>query len=223
MIAMTRVGNETATAQRPTRGGLEMIKATGNGWGAAQTLVPIQPGYNRYNPNFVPDSSFLLYSESVCPTADWDGPDCDADSDSSAKTWAMASTPGSPRVLLAKAAAGGVADGGRKDLADTFPRSTPFQSKQGSGKLFWFTVASRREPGLRAKTDDNQQLLWMFAVDPAAILAGKDGSYPGFYLPFQDLKTSNHIAQWTQKIVSDNPPPPPAPAPPPPPPPVPTR
>jgi hypothetical protein len=63
----------------------------------------------------------------------------------------------------------------------------------------------------------------MFAVDPAAILAGKDGSYPGFYLPFQDLKTSNHIAQWTQKIVSDNPPPPPAPAPPPPPPPVPTR
>jgi hypothetical protein len=47
-------------------------------------------------------------------------------------------------------------------------------------------------------------------------MAGQDGSYPGFFLPFQDLLTSNHMATWTQKYVSDNPPgepptPPPAP------------
>jgi len=49
----------------------------------------------------------------------------------------------------------------------------------------------------------------MFALDADQVLAGQDGSYPGFFLPFQDLTTSNHMAYWTQKYVSDNPPPPP--------------
>jgi hypothetical protein len=41
----------------------------------------------------------------------------------------------------------------------------------------------------------------MFAIDPDQIAAGKDGSFSGFFLPFQDLSTSNHIAQWTEAIV----------------------
>jgi hypothetical protein len=28
-----------------------------------------------------------------------------------------------------------------------------------------------------------------------------DPSYPAFVLPFQDLNSSNHIAQWTEEIV----------------------
>jgi hypothetical protein len=54
----------------------------------------------------------------------------------------------------------------------------------------------------------------MFAIDPARVAAGEDGSYPGFFLPFQDLPTSNHMAQWAARIVSDTPPPPPPPDPP---------
>jgi hypothetical protein len=65
----------------------------------------------------------------------------------------------------------------------------------------------------------SQALLWMVALDPARVKAGEDGSYPAFFLPFQDLLTSNHMAQWTERIVSDAPPPiaptPPPPAPPP--------
>jgi len=77
----------------------------------------------------------------------------------------------------------------------------------------------------------------MFAVDPAKVLAGQDGSYPGFFLPIQYsptdaaspdpnasedfrsrglVKTSNHLAQWTARIASDKPPPVPEPPPPPP-------
>jgi hypothetical protein len=133
-------------------------------------------------------------------------------------------------VHLDNAAAPGVADialvakGTTPTVLDTFPRSTPFQTTQGAGKLFWFTVASLRQPGLRLKNyvasdesfpSQQQQQLWMFAVDPAKILAGQDGSYPAFFLPFQDPTTSNHIAQWTQQIVGATPAPP-APAPPPP-------
>jgi hypothetical protein len=61
----------------------------------------------------------------------------------------------------------------------------------------------------------------MFAIDADKVLAGEDGSYPGFFLPFQDMATSNHMAAWTEKYVSSTPPPRPVPVPPPPPPPAP--
>jgi len=42
--------------------------------------------------------------------------------------------------------------------------------------------------------------LWMAAIDLDAP-AGDDASFVAFALPFQDLATSNHIAQWTTQIV----------------------
>jgi hypothetical protein len=39
----------------------------------------------------------------------------------------------------------------------------------------------------------------MFAIDPSGVGAA-DPSFPAFCLPFQDLKTSNHIAQWTTSV-----------------------
>lgn len=40
-------------------------------------------------------------------------------------------------------------------------------------------------------------LIWMVAIDPARLARGQDPSSPAFCLPFQDITTSNHIAQWT--------------------------
>jgi hypothetical protein len=112
---------------------------------------------------------------------------------------------------------------------DTFPKPSPFQITHRGTTLGWFAVGSQRRAGLRkyfpngsvVSDPASQALLWMFALDTARVKAGEDGSYPGFFLPFQDLQTSNHMAQWTERIVSDNPPPPPPtpppPAPPPPP------
>ena len=95
-----------------------------------------------------------------------------------------------------------VADEGRTDLANTFPKWAPFveeQTREG-GRVMWFTFSSRRRYGLRRASGSNQ-LLWMAAVDPDAVLRGEDGSFAPFALPFQDLSTSNHIAQWTSQIV----------------------
>ena len=41
----------------------------------------------------------------------------------------------------------------------------------------------------------------MAAIDPDKIADGEDGSFAAFALPFQDITTSNHIAQWTTKVV----------------------
>ncbi len=217
-IAVTKVGNANTTTQKPTRGSIAILKKTGNDWSDPLTVVPEKQDTSRFNPNFVPDSSFFLYTESVCPGGAWDHGNCDGDADPTARTWAVVPQENATPVLLANAAKGGVADGSATFLGDTFPRSAPFKTQHRGGQLFWYTVASRRSVGLRAT--GGVQHLWMFAVDPAKILAGQDGSYPGFYLPFQDLSTSNHIGQWTEKIVGGLQPPP-APSPPPPPPPSP--
>jgi hypothetical protein len=244
MIAMTHVGVHN-TSQREYLGGIDVATflagsvtdagvTVGTGAASLGTPVVVIPNnvtagansINSYNPSFAPDSTFMVFSQTICPTADAQGELCDSDIEQnvSATTWAVKPVAGATPIHLDNAAKPGVADGVGAAVLDTFPRATPFETTQGTGKLFWFTVASLRAPGLRLKNWDSgeaQQQLWMFAVDPAKILAGQDGSYTAFFLPFQNAKTSNHIAEWTQKIASANPPAPVPPPPPPPPPPAP--
>jgi hypothetical protein len=188
------------------------------------------------------DEAANACDESLAAT---DGRFCNGYSDPGAKTWIVAAEPGASPVYLARAASPGIADGlfprpqnepptamgsvAATDLMDTFPKPSPFQITHRGTTLGWFTAGSQRRAGLRKYFPNNsyvgdpasQALLWMFALDAARVKAGEDGSYPGFFLPFQDLQTSNHMAQWTERIVSDSPPPPaptpPPPAPPPPP------
>jgi len=220
MIAMTHVGSH-GTSQREFSGGIDVATFSSALLGDPVVVVPsLVPGTNSYNPSFAPDSSFFVFSQSTCPIGQETSDQCDSDvaNNLNATTWAATPAPNAQAIHLDNAAMPGLADKGTTPI-DTFPRSTPFKTTEGSGVLFWFTVASQRQPGLRQKISGTQQLLWMFAVDPSQIVAGRDGSYPGFFLPFQDMSTSNHIAQWTQKIVSAAPPPsPPTPPPPPPPP-----
>ena len=211
MIALTHVGIHN-TSQMPLHCGIEVLhqdkNGPNNGWSDPETVVPIVDGKSRYNPNFVPDSSFFIFSESICPGGDVNSSECNGDSDPSAKTWAVKPEEGAKPVLLERAAQGGVADDLATDLADTFARVSPFESEYQDGEVYWVTMSSTRRAGLyNGPEGTTQRLLWMFAVDPARVRDGKDGSSPGFYLPFQDLATSNHIAQWTEQIVTDEPPP----------------
>jgi hypothetical protein len=238
-IAVTHIYGNSGTIIQFQEGGISVIRQSATGWSPSPpevVVVPHTTGKSRYTPNFVPDSSFLLYSEATRQTSDSDSL-VDSYSDPSATVWAVQPQANATPVLLARANAPGVADkltlaDGRSSLVvqrissgmlmDTFPRSAPFQAKQNGHKLFWFTSASQRRAGLRlykpnpsvVGDEPTQLLLWMYALDADQVMAGQDGSYPGFFLPFQDLTTSNHMAAWTQKYVSDNPPPPP-PTPPP--------
>ncbi|HKO90154.1 MAG TPA: hypothetical protein VJU61_03315, partial [Polyangiaceae bacterium] len=188
-------------------------------------VVPPTAGKNRFNPTFLPDASLLLYSEidqssysggeaNACDESSaLSGRFCDGYSDPGSKTWAVAPEAGATPVFLANAARPGVADAlypplqvdvGLADLMDTFPKPAPFQSQHRGRKLTWFTVSSQRRAGLRLAFPNQsvtnepatQSLLWMFALDAERTLAGEDGSRSGFFLPFQDLTTSNHMAQW---------------------------
>ena len=127
--------------------------------------------------------------------------ECDGDTDPSAKLYAIDGTAGGAITPLARAVAPGVADGTTTNLTSSFPKWNPFVFKReaSGGRLAWLTFSSTRKYGLRSPPGDGT-LLWMVAVDLDAP-AGTDPSAAAFALPFQDLATSNHIAQWTTQVV----------------------
>jgi hypothetical protein len=201
------------TNQRSFKGSIRMVKAqAGDTWSSPTTVVPAVSGKNRYYPAIAPDNSFLVYNESTCDSGE-SGTNCNSDTDPTATLWAAKLQANATPVPLTRANAPGPMDQGVTSLTNSYPKWSPFVT-QGSGsdtsKLMWVTFSSSRNYGLRQPPEPNNKtenpkgtLLWMAAVDPAKVEQGVDPSYPAFALPFQDLGTSNHIAQWAEYLVSN--------------------
>jgi WD40-like Beta Propeller Repeat len=212
-IAYVKVGTR-GTCQRMWSGAIEVVTSPdGMMWSAPTELVPSTPGKNHYYPSFSPDGSFLVYDESTCPSGQNTDKLCNADTDATATLKAIRPQAGAMPVDLAKCNAGGIMDGNKTALTNSFPRWSPFvfqrSADAATSRLEWLTFSSTRSFGLRppppsANPGDETPvgtLIWMAAVDPDKIANGEDGCYTAFALPFQDLTTSNHIAQWTQQVV----------------------
>lgn len=193
-----------ASSQRPGRGGLNTLVKRDGDWLTPTVLVPPETGKNRYSPATAPRGEYFAFVESRCSDADRVyGDECDGDADPTAKMFGYSFSQ-SATVELARANAPGRTDGAG-NLSNTFPKWSPFEGprlRDRSGRVHWMTFSSRRNYGLRENDPQNgKQLLWMVAVDPDAVIAGDDGSFPAFALPFQDITTSNHMAQWTREFV----------------------
>jgi hypothetical protein len=198
------------TDQRPSMGGIDYVRLSGNMWGSPQVLVPSAPGKNRYYPNIAPDGNLVVYDESTCTSGTpqmGQAPDksCDADTDATA-TITLTSLSGMPPIVLTAANSPGVADNGKTALTNSFPKWAPFvQNLDEMNHLIWLTFSSTRMYGLRSPPSSNHDestsgmLLWMVGVNPG--VGGSDPSYTAFCLPFQDATTSNHIARWTKYFI----------------------
>jgi len=211
-IAFTSVDPvANTTDQRPATGGIDFIQNNGGTWGAPQVLVPSLLGKNRYYPAIAPDGNLLVYDESTCtngtPTAGQPADkSCDADTDATA-TIMITSLQGAAPTPLTNANSPGVADGTTTALTNSFPKWAPFiEQLNEQSNLVWLTFSSTRQYGLRtppapADTDETTKgtLIWMVGITPS--IGGGDPSFTAFCLPFQDITTSNHIAQWTQVYI----------------------
>ena len=197
-IAFVRVG-VAQTLQRQFNGGIATVARSSGTWGAPVDLVPTAAGKNRYYPAYSPDSARVVFDESTCNSGNTGG-ECDGDTDPTATLWIVDAGGGTP-IALDNANRPGVADGATTTLTDSFPKWNPFVFKRDAagGRLAWITLSSTRQYGLRSPPGSGT-LLWMAAIDLDAP-AGTDPSSPAFALPFQDVTTSNHIAQWTTKVV----------------------
>ena len=210
-IAFTSVDPTVSVSdQRPARGGIDFVQLDGGTWSAPQVLVPTQSGKNRYYPAISPDGSLVVFNESTCDSGTTSGLSCDADTDPTAT---MFLTPlaanGAAPVLLANANAPGVADAGNTVLTNSYPKWAPFVQKLDEmHQVYWMTFSSTRQYGLRAPPvntfdpDENAtgELIWMvgIVVSPGST----DPSFTAFCLPFQDLATANHIAQWAKTFIT---------------------
>ena len=67
--------------------------------------------------------------------------------------------------------------------------------------MFWVTVSSKRNFGVRL-VNQNRPQIWMTPFFPNQASSSLDPSNVPFRLPFQDITSDNHIAQWTEKVVT---------------------
>ncbi len=217
-IAATEGRNRSSSV---VDGRIVYMDVTAGGFGAVQEWVPRAAGYNRCSPGFTPDSSAIVFTEDKCePTPENPWGNCECYSDSSAKLRMVARDSHKP-VTLSNANAKGPLDSST-ELMNTYGRLSPFSSKyktfDNDEQVFWLTFSTRRAPGLRPippgfapgdrNGDDEDDYgygsaayLWMVAIRPSELAAGRDPSATPFLLPFQDLSYSNHMAEWTKKVV----------------------
>jgi hypothetical protein len=160
-------------------------------FGAEAQLIMM--GGNNFYPSWSPDGQWVLFNHIAAGSA-YDN--------NNAAPW-VARADGTQPVALTAASA---------TLAtDSWPRWAPFGQTLGDAKepMFWLTWSSKRDFGVRLLNAGKPQRgatgrraqIWMSPFFPAKAALGQDPSAPAFRLPFQTLTSSNHIAQWTERVV----------------------
>jgi hypothetical protein len=157
-------------------------------FGAVHDLVTIQGG-NAYYPSWSPDAKWLLFDR-CSDTSTWASYAC-----SSAQLYVVPVDGSKPPILLASANV-------KEGITNSWPKFAPFTLTDASGNsIFWITFSSKRSFGARILKEGGDSQLWMAAFSPDAAASGSDPSAPAFWLPFQNMTTSNHQAQWTRTFV----------------------
>lgn len=200
--SVTRNGPRAVSLQWPTKGAIRMVKRAQGAWSAPVEIAPAVPGKNRYYPAIAPSNDYLVFDESNCNSGSQADLNCDGDSDPDARVFAAKLEAGAALVELKNANSPGKRDNGQMSLSNSFPKWCPFNFQRttaAGSRVQWVTFSSTRAYGLRQPS--GLTWLWMVAVDPDKVVPGQDPSYPAFALPFQDLSTSNHIAQWATEVV----------------------
>jgi hypothetical protein len=162
---------------------LFVVPVTATGFGSETALVNAS-GDNNYYPSFAPDGMFVAFNRAAGNS--YDAPD--------AKVLVMPTSSGASPIDLPQVNA---------IAGNSWPKFAPFIQHFQGKRIFWLTFTSRRDYGLRIEQNTLQTKvpqIWMVAFSPDPTETGYT-TYPPFWLPFQDMTTGNHIAQWTQKIA----------------------
>ncbi len=142
---------------------------------------------NNYYPSWSPDGQWIIYNHAAANSSY---------NNAQATLYAIKADGSAPAIELTAA-------NNSINLTNSWGRWAPFQQTVGANgeRLFWITVSSKRDFGVRLVGAQRPQI-WMtpFFIDRAA--AGQDPSAPAFRLPFQNIEGSNHIAQWTERVVA---------------------
>ncbi|HEY0253006.1 MAG TPA: hypothetical protein VGC41_15830, partial [Kofleriaceae bacterium] len=153
--------------------------------------VLVDDAMNNYYPSYSPDGKWVLFNKSDGSSYNSDG----------ATVYVIPADKSTAAVQLANL---NVAGG----LTNSWARWAPFQQTVGAEPVYWVTVSSQRNFGTRIDQAarvtaglTKRPQIWMSAFVPSVASAAMDPSQPSFRLPFQNIETNNHIAQWTERVV----------------------
>jgi hypothetical protein len=190
-LAFTRVTRDFFGDWYFYGGQIEIMTYEGPGlWGVPDVLVPAQPDVNFYYPAISPDGDWVVFNKSFENSAVEGAGDSYSDDD--AHLWVVSSEGGDPISLEAVNLTG--------NLRTSWAKWCPHVFEYDGEPLLWFTVSSMRAYGSKLADGELPQI-WMAAFSPERAENGEDPTWPAFYLPFQDITTNNHIAQWTEIVV----------------------
>ena len=199
-------------------GSIYSSTVTGTTFGTPTPLVTAASvDENNYYPAISPDGSTVIFDRATGTTLATH----DSYNNPNAALYAVKAAGGTP-VALANANL-------HDNLTNSWPRWSPFVQMYKGKHILWVTFSSTRDYGLRVPNegaqyfncyppvspedpsndhakpfdpDCTQPQIWMAAVSIDDVAAGNDGSFPAFWLPFQDVTAHNHIAQWVDTIVT---------------------
>jgi hypothetical protein len=143
-------------------------------------------GVNNFYPTWSPDGKWILFNRSDSGTSY---------NNANASLWVIKSDGTAPAIQLMTANQG-------LGLTNSWGRWAPFAQTVGANHepLFWITVSSTRNFGVRLFGAARPQL-WMTPFFPERAALNQEPSAPAFWLPFQNIVSNNHIAQWTERVV----------------------
>ncbi len=144
-------------------------------------------GENNYYPGFSPDGQWIVFNRART----------NSNNAADASLWAVRADGSGRPVSLA------TANGGESPAyGNSWPKWTPFVERyvgELEEPLMWITFSSGRDYGVRLRQGSMRRAqLWMAAFRPNS--TGMDPTAPAFWLPFQNLEESNHIAQWVETV-----------------------
>jgi hypothetical protein len=162
-------------------------------------LPLVNDGKNNFYPSWSPDGAWVLFNKDTTGGNTYDN--------ANSSTWVVKADGSQPPVELAAA-------NESLGLTNSWARWAPFPQTLGAASepMFWITMASKRDFGVRIRntglfqrpalgTPAKSSQLWMTPFFPERASKGQDPSTKAFRLPFQNLGSSNHIAQWTERVV----------------------
>ena len=159
--------------------------AATNTFGPEQMLVADTS--NNFYPSYSPDGKWVLFNRA---------PSGSSYNNPNASLWVVKADGSLPPVEL-------IGANGTIGLTNSWGRWAPFAQTMGANSepMYWVTVSSTRDFGVRL-TNVKRPQLWMTPFFPERASAQTDPSAAAFRLPFQNIDSNNHIAQWTEQIVA---------------------
>jgi hypothetical protein len=207
-------------------GSLYTAPYTGNGTFGSPSPLLQSSGENNYYPSYSPDvpMTYVIFNRvdnmgagngcnnGFCPDDSFSNP--------AARLMLMRAAGGTP-IDLEKA--NGSPATNKVPLSNSYPRWAPFVQTYRGNKLLWFTFSSTRDYGVRLlnhkggmyqcypadaaetpgaahrqpfKPQCQVPQLWMAPITLGEAQGNVDPSGVAFWIPYQEITTHNHTAQW---------------------------